>query len=451
MRHKFESCLQFSFFENEEALPNTVREYRAEYRRISNILETVPETIDIVHSDLKTLGKSDGGRASLFSSESLFRALLVKQKEGIDYRDACIRISESEFLKDFCKFSGKNGIDYSLICKAFKAISPDSWQVINRLLSLNSIENSTLDVSCIRCDSTVVESNIHWPTDSSLLWDTYRVIARILANMRANDVTLFSFRFHIKKIKSLHLFVTRYASSRSKKRQKQVNKKMIKLIRMVEQALENAKKYLQSSATSIANIRLESELKMFIPSMEVAISCAARRWITGEKVPVRDKIFSIFEPHTELIQRGRREKPIEFGHKIVISQSKGKFITGYQVLENKIDDRELLESVIEQHEEYFGCKPKALAADMGFCPDSDTLSELCDEIDFLEIPQRSSDYSDSFLASAQYFRAGIEGSISCLKRGFRLSRCFFKGFSSFSSAVGSAVFCHNLTVLGRVT
>ncbi len=451
MRHKFESCFQFSFAENEEELPNTVREYRAEYLRINSILETVPRAIDIVHSDLKSLSKSDKGRASLFSSESLFRALLVKQKEGMDYREACIRISESEFLKDFCKFSGKNGIDYSLICKAFKAISPDSWQIINQLLALNCIESSTLDVSCIRCDSTVVESNIHWPTDSSLLWDTYRVIARILANMRANDVTLFPFRSHIKKIKSLHLFVTRYASSCSKKRQKQVKKKMKKLIGRVEQALKNAKEYLKSSVTSIENIRLECELKMFVPSMETVISCATRRWIVGENVPACDKIFSIFEAHTELIQRGRREKPIEFGHKIVLSQAKSKFITGYQVLEKKIDDRELLESVIEQHEEYFGCKPKALAADMGFCPDSDTLSELMDEIDFLEIPQRSSDYSDSFLASAQYFRAGIEGSISCLKRGFRLSRCFFKGFNSFSSAVGSAIFCHNLTVLGKVT
>ncbi len=451
MRHKFDSCFQFSFFENEEELPSTVREYRAEYRRIATILETVPKIIDIVHSDLKTLNKSESGRASLFSSESLFRALLVKQKEGIDYREACIRISESEFLKDFCKFSRKVGIDYSLLCKAFKAISPDSWQILNQLLAIASIKNKSLDVSCIRADSTVVETNIHWPTDSSLLWDTYRAIARIIVNMRNNDRNIFPFRFHIKKLKSLHIFVTRYASSASKKRQKQVKKKMQKLIGRVDQALENAKESLQKSSIINKNIRLEAELKMLLPSMETVVSCAKRRWIAQENVPVEDKIFSIFEPHTELIQRGRREKPIEFGHKIVLNQAKSKFITGYQVLENKVDDRELLESVIEQHEEYFGCKPNALAADMGFCPDSDTLSKLCDEIEFLEIPQRSSDYANSFLASAQYFRAGIEGSISCLKRAFRLSRCFFKGFKNFSSAIGSAIFCHNLTVLGRVT
>ena len=450
MRQKFENCFQFSFFDSEKSLPNTVREYRQEYRKISNILSETPKIMDIIHPELETLNKSDKGRASTFSSESLFRALLIKQREGIDYREACIRISESEFLKDFCKFSKKIGIDYSLLCKAFNAISPESWQVVNQMLAFASIKNQTLDVSCIRADSTVVETNIHWPTDASLLWDSYRVIARILSQMQAINGLPFSYRFHVKKIKSLHLFVTRYASSSSKKRQKQVKKKMIKLLKRVSQALKNSKETLliQSSGTSFDTHK--NELMSFIPSIEAVISCAKRRWVDGEQVPVEDKVFSIFEPHTELIQRGRRGKPIEFGHKIVLNQANGKFITGYQVLEDKIDDRSLLESVIEQHEDYYGSKPIALAADMGFRPDNDTYSELCEVIEFLKIPQGSRDYADPFLASAQYFRAGIEGTISCLKRAFRLSRCFFKGFKNFSSAVGSAIFCHNLTVLVRI-
>jgi len=151
----------------------------------------------------------------------------------------------------------------------------------------------------------------------------------------------------------------------------------------------------------------------------------------------------------ELIMRGRRERPIEFGHKIVVNQSKEKFITGYQVLEHKQDDSLLLESVIDQHEEQYGNKPIAVAADQGFCPDSDTLEDLNEEIEFLEIPRRSRDYSSSFLKSAQQIRAGIEGTISCLKRAFRLSRCYFKSLKNFSSAVGSGIFCHNLIILAR--
>jgi IS5 family transposase len=212
--------------------------------------------------------------------------------------------------------------------------------------------------------------------------------------MRKSAAEQIPFRFHLKKIKNLHVFVTRYSSSKSKRR---------------------------------------------------------RRWIDREDVPVSEKVFSIFEPHTELIMRGRREKPVEFGHKIVINQSKDKFITGYQVLEQNQADQKLLEKVIEQHKEQYGRQPIALAADMGFHPDAESYEEMNEEIEFLKVPSSSREYSDKILSEAQKFRAGIEGTISYLKRSFRLSRCYFKGFRNFSSAVGSAIFCHNLLVLSRQT
>jgi len=449
MRQKSENIFQFGLFENENALPKIVRKYRAEYREINDILAKTPKIVGLAHKDFETLGKSTAGRISSFSSESLLRALIVKQKEGLDYREACIRISESEFLQDFCMFSRKNSIDYTLLCKSFCAISPQTWELINQSLANQSIKNESIKVDVIRTDSTVVETNIHWPTDSSLLWDVYRVIDRIFGKIREIDSATVPFRFHHKKLKNLHIFVTRYASSKSKKRQRQVNGKMKKLINRVETAVTKVSIFLDVVTRSTEMIPLIEELKKLMPSMNKVVSCAHRRWVNGEKVPVEDKVFSIFEPHTELIKRGRRDKPVEFGHKIVLNQSKEKFITGYQVLEHKLDDSALLESVIEQHEDQFGKKPTGLVADRGFCPDNDTLAELCDEIEFLEIPRCNRDFADAILSSAQQFRAGIEGSISCLKRASRLSRCFFKGFRNFSSAVGSAIFCHNLMVLSR--
>ncbi len=451
MRQKTENMFQFSFFEITKSLPSVVQKYRDEYMKICDLLKEIPQIINIVHKDLKALGSSIGGRASQFSSESIFRALLVKQKEGIDYREACIRISESEFLQDFCLFSQKSSIDYTLLCKAYNVITPESWELINQLLARKSIKNKSIDVDVIRTDSTVVETNIHWPTDSSLLWDVYRVISRILGQMRRSDSQTVPFRFHDKKVKSLHIFATRYASSTSKKRQRQVKQKMKTLIDRAADVLEKAQMSIEIAQSSGKSPKETAELSSFLPVMKTVVSCARRRWVHGEKVPLEEKVFSIFEPHSELIQRGRREKPIEFGHKIVLNQSKEKFITGYQVLERKLDDRELLESIIDQHEQQYGKKPKGLAGDKGFCPDLDTLLELSDEIEFLEISRNNSEYKDPIFFAAQKFRAGIEGSISCLKRAFRLSRCFFKGFKNFSSAVGSAVFCHNLVVLTRLS
>ena len=178
---------------------------------------------------------------------------------------------------------------------------------------------------------------------------------------------------------------------------------------------------------------------------------ARRREFDGEKVPNDDKVFSIFEPHTELIKRGRRGRPVEFGHKVLLTQSKEKFITDYVVLEKNRPDEELLPLVIERHHERYGSHPESVAADKGFCPDEETYEDLEEELDYLGVPRRTRDFGDTMMGIWQRWRAGIEGTISCLKRAFRLARCCFRGFKNFASAIGSAVFCHNLTVLAKTS
>jgi hypothetical protein len=107
----------------------------------------------------------------------------------------------------------------------------------------------------------------------------------------------------------------------------------------------------------------------------------------------------------------------------------------------------LTESVIDRHEKLFGERPEVVAADKGFCPADEKFQELAQRVDTLAIPRRMRDFVDKMLAHWQAFRAGIEGTISGLKRAFRLIRCYFRGFRSFEAAVGLGVFCHNLIVL----
>jgi len=156
-----------------------------------------------------------------------------------------------------------------------------------------------------------------------------------------------------------------------------------------------------------------------------------------------------FEQHTELIKRGRRSKPTEFGHKVLLSQTREKFITDYEVYEHQQPDSDLTESVIQRHETLFGKRPKVLAADKGFCPEKTKFEELAKLVGTLAIPRRMQDFVDKVLAHWQAFRAGIEGTISGLKRAFRLVRCYFRGFKGFASAVGLGVFCHNLILLAN--
>lgn len=455
MRSKAETTLNFGL--NDDQPIATVSKYRDEYKSVSEVLDNHPEILDAVHEDLKKLSKASEskgkrrGRKASFTSENLFRAILVMQREGFDYREASVRIAESETLQWFCSLLKKPTMDFSLLNKAFCAIQPETWTLINQSLALGALENETISVEDVRTDTTVTECNIHWPTDASLLWDIYRVIARELSRGRSINSLSSPWRFHLEKAKSLSLFVTRYSSSQSKKRLRAVRKTMKSLILRVEKVLKNAVEFIEWAQRSadIGLMAIGAKLQDYLPAMRQITKNARRREFDGEVVANSDKVFSIFEPHAELIKRGRRGRPIEFGHKVLLTQSKEKFITDYVVFEENRSDTELLELVIERHTELYGSAPKSVAADKGFCPDADTYEDLDDQVEYLGVPKNTNNLADTMMKIYQHWRAGIEGTISCLKRAFRLARCCFRGFKNFTSAIGSAVFCHNLTVLAK--
>ena len=454
MRLKAEAILDFGA-DDAQQQNKIVREYRDEYKTISEILNQHPQILETVHRDLEQLSKATSrrGRQATFTSENLLRAIIVMQREGLDYREASIRIAESETLQRFCCLLKKPTIDFTLLNKAFGAIRPETWEMMNHLLALGSLKEETITVEHVRTDTTVTECNIHWPTDSSLLWDVYRVAAREMSSGRELDPGSCPWRFHAKKVKKLHLTVTRYAHSKSKKRLRQVAQKMKTLIVRVEEVLEKAAQFVAAAKRSTCPklVALGKTLADRLGVMRQVANVARRRALDGEKVPNCDKVFSIFEAHTELIMRGRRGRPVEFGHKVLLTESREKFITDYVVLEENCSDSELLPLVIERHEQRFGSPPESVAADMGFCPDADTYEELEEQVDYLGVPRRTRDFGDSLMSIWQQWRAGIEGTISCLKRAFRLARCCFRGFKNFASAIGSAVFCHNLTVLAKTS
>jgi len=454
MRLKAEAVFQFTL-DDDQHQNKIVREYREEYKVVGEMLGRHPEILERVHRDLAKLSKTTSrrGRKADFTSENLFRAILVMQREGLDYREASLRIAESETLQNFCKLIKKRSIDFTLLNKAYGAIRPETWELINQMLGLSAVADEVISIEHLRTDTTVTECNIHWPTDSSLLWDTYRVIAREMSRGRQIDPLSCPWRFHVKKIKNIEFFIARYSNSKSKKRLRQVRRKMKTLIVRVEEVLEKAEKFVAWTERSTCQelTAVGAVLADYLPAMRQVAVAARRREFEGEKVPHGEKVFSIFEPHTELIMRGRRGRPVEFGHKVLLTQSKEKFITDFVVLEETRSDDELLPMVLDRHQEKYGRRPESIAADKGFCPDADTYEELEERVDFLGMPRRTRDFGDAMMAVWQQWRAGIEGTISCLKRAFRLARCCFRGFKNFASAVGSAVFCHNLTILAKTS
>jgi IS5 family transposase len=450
MRQKKEAVL--SFASNDEGLPKVLRDYRARYRMISQVLDRNPEILDAVHQDIKPLSQGGRkGRKGDFTSENILRALIVQDMEGLPFREAVIRIGSDGFLQDFLRMRKKAVMDFTFLDKCFLAIQPETWRRVNEQLGRYGVAEGAVNPKVIRTDTTVVESNIHYPTDSSLLWDTWRVTTRLLERARDECRESVPHRFHTRKVKKLWLNVTRYITSKSKARQEKVKAWFRTLIERVDWIVALAgdfcKTYQSSSHLELSVLALE--LAAYLPSMQTVAATARRANMEGETVPASERVFSLFEPHTELIKRGKRQKPVEFGHKVLLCETAEKFITDYEVYEQQQPDCSLTEPVIERHKQLFGERPVVLAADKGFCPAKDKFEQLAKLVANLAIPRRMQDFMDKLLVSCQAFRAGIEGTISGLKRVFRLCRCFFRGFKGFARSVGLGVVCHNLIVLAE--
>jgi IS5 family transposase len=199
------------------------------------------------------------------------------------------------------------------------------------------------------------------------------------------------------------------------------------------------------------------ELEHYIPLVKRIIDQTEKRIFEGIILPASQKVYSLFEEHTELLKRGKARKPIEFGHKVLVAQTKEKFIHHYQVLPRQRDDAQLLGFTITTYQRLFGDVPDVLAADTGFYKNMDQIENLEETIETVSIgkkgrrtpQQQARERTEAFVAG-QRFRAGCEGSISVLKRVFKLGLCLFKGFKNYAASVGCAVFCHNLIVLTRL-
>jgi IS5 family transposase len=186
------------------------------------------------------------------------------------------------------------------------------------------------------------------------------------------------------------------------------------------------------------------------------IDQARRRVLEGERVPNEEKLFSLFEPHTELLKRGKAGRPIEFGHMIQIQQVREKFITDYEAYAHRPVEHQILHHALESHRTLFGELPSQLAGDKGYYESMQRLRMLEAQIDVVSIAKKGKRTNaetererDPLFRHAQAFRAGVEGSISFLKRVLGLWRCVNKGWEHFAATVGATIFAHNLLVLAR--
>ena len=471
MRRKNKPQVEFILAPAE--VSNETLAYYESYSELSMLLDDNPKILECVHRDiengLKVEDTEDGQRkrGCRYTSENVLRSVIVQTREGLSLREACIRIDESCFLRHFVRIHQEPMMHSSLLCRLRNLIKADTWKEINRHLARYAVANELITGKKLRMDTTAVETNVHYPTDSSLLSDINRVLSRLIGRIRELFPEIVGQgRLGGKRIKRLADEISR------KSAKKQASTESLKplyerLIPQIERLCDWGDeiliglKAIQASGrydvTTQARCQfLSSELEQHLNHGRQVLSQVTRRVIDGEKVPCEEKLLSIFEPHTELLVRGKAGKRIEYGHMIEIEQVEEKFITNYEVFEKKPVEHQLIAPALLAHSELFGCLPDELSADKGYYESMTVIKELEKDIEVVSIGKKGKrndeeterEHSFAFRL-AQKFRAGIEGTISYLKRVFRLVRCFSKGWDHFQAAVGSTIFTHNLVLLTR--
>ena len=444
-----------------ESSLKVVRQYRAKYSAIGEILEANPHILDLAHQDFsKLLSKSKQGRESEYTSGQMLRVVVVFFLEGAAYRKVVIQVENSEFLRRFVKLGIKPMMDYTFVCKAFGVLSPATWKAMNEALGQYAKEEKKIRGEAVRLDTTAYETNIHYPTDSSLLWDSYRTLARLMKSVsREMAAAGLKHRFHTKKVKKLAFFISRNGGSPNKGKQRKVKSTyriLLERARWISEVGSLAAKRLAQGGSLMAWAVAE-ELEHYLPIVRKIIDQAERRVIKGAKVPATEKIYSLFEEHTEMIKRGKAAKPMEFGHKVLFAESREKFIFHYEAYRRQEADVGLLEPALSAHRNLFGKAPEVLATDKRFYKSPEQLEKLAKNISTVSICKKGRrnaeeerrESSEAF-KEGQRFRAGCEGTISVLKRAFKLGRCLFKGFKHYAASVGCAIFCHNLVLLASL-
>jgi transposase, IS5 family len=423
-----------------------------ELKAMSARLDRHRELLEWVVLDLHLKDVYDTGRQGL-PAESVLRCALLKQYRQLSYQELAFHLSDSASFQAFARLPGHLFPKKSVLQQTISRIQPATWERINQVVLLDAQHEKVETGKKLRIDSTVTETDIHAPSDSTLLWDCVRVMVRLLeAAQSMPDMPAIEFRNHRRRAKKRARAIL---YTRGKDKKAALYRDLIKVTTHTMEYLEQARMIL--SVTGSATLQLEAwhtEVRHYLPLIRRVIDQTERRVFQGECVPAGEKLFSLFEPHTDIIIKGSRD--IQYGHKLNLSSGKSGLILDVVVEEGNPADAERLVPMLERHINHYGCAPKQLAVDGGYAS-KDNLEKAkgCGVEDVAFHKKRGLRIEEMVKSTWVYrqllnFRAGIEAGISCLKRAYGLSRCTWKGLAHFKAFVWSSVVAHNLALLARL-
>jgi len=419
-------------------------------RRLSNHLDDHPALLDIIAEDFQFKELKATGRKGL-SIESTFRCMLLKQISGDSYEKLAFHLTDSSSYRSFARLAGNYHPGKSALSNSIRRIQPQTLERVFETINQSAFEQGTLDIKRLRIDSTVVRSNIAPPLDSKLLDDGIRVLSRLIAKSR--DVTGVKLRLTDYRKASKSLAARIFYSKKTEK--EQLYAELIPLARrVVGQSLRAVEQVKSGSSYPDLSQPWIEEITHYRQLLERVIDQAERRVLQGEKVPANEKIYSLFEPHTDIIIKGLRD--IEYGHKINLSTDAKGLITSLLIEDGNPCDTARFIPVIEAHQSLYGIVPETSIADGGYASQSNIEDGKLLGIKRVGFHKKKGitlsqmGMKAKTLKVLRDFRAGIEGNISELKRAFGAHKATWKGKDGFVSFVLASVISYNLTRLVRI-
>ncbi len=421
-----------------------------ELKAISDWLDDHPKVLGWVGVDLGRHGVKPTGRKGL-PVETVLRCALLKQHRQLTYEELAFYVSDSVSFRAFARLPVHWTPKKSVLQKTISAIGADTWERINCHLLQQAKTAKVESGEMIRVDSTVTDAPIHPPSDSSLLWDSMRVMVRLLRT--ADDlVPGVSWRDHSRRAKkrSQSIAFCRCADKRQK-----LYRDLLKTTRTTVDYLQTAVQQLGAAA----GIGIEAEVwqahvKHYLPLIERIIAQTERRVINGEQVPAGDKLVSLFEPHADIIVKGSRD--LQYGHKLNLSTGKTGMILDLVIEDGNPADTDRFQPMLDRHIEHYGKAPRQTAVDGGYASTANLAYAKAKGVEDAAFHKKRGLKIEDMVKSRwiyrklRNFRAGVEANISCLKRAYGLGRCTWKGLDHFKAYVWSSAVAYNLALFARL-
>jgi IS5 family transposase len=401
-------------------------------------------------------------------AEVVLRLLTLKHIRNWSYEELEREVRANLVYRDFTRVGGGKMPDAKTMARWGGALGPQVLKLIHERMVKIAQAKGVITGRRMRVDTTVVETNIHHPTDSTLLGDGVRVLIRTMKKItKITGAVGTKLRDRSRSVKFRLLEIGRVARAKARGaiNQDKLKRRYGQLLDATSRVVGQAKHFSEEIARGVkqaTNVMkqlalegLRRELEEMVPRVRQVMKQTRARIFRGN-TRSKDKLLSVFEPSTEVIRKGKAGKPNEFGKMVKLQEAENQIITDYEVYARRPYDSDLLIDAIDRHQTLLGRAPRLVAADAAFYSAQNEAAAKAKGVKRVCIPNRSTKSAERkreqkkrWFRNGQKWRTGCEGRISVTKRRHGLSRCRYKGFIGMDRWVGLGVIADNVINIGR--